>query len=230
MGVWGGVCGWEPVGVEPKVRSLGRVGTECSGRATGRRRCIPAIPTSSGVPGGLTGSMPSRRIGRDAYVLPSGTSSPTQAARLGAMQYEAHQKALARHLESNNLKRTKQREEILEVFLDAGGHLTGEDLYQLIRKRAPRIGYTTVYRTLKLFVEAGLAEEHHFDDGVTRYEIEHKHHDHLVCILCGKILEFESKEIEQAQKLVAHDMGFTVLRHRHELYGHCSDCTASQQG
>ena len=159
-----------------------------------------------------------------------GASSAWQPAKLGPMQYEDHQKALARYLETHNLKRTKQREEILGAFLDAGGHLTGEDLYQLIRKRAPRIGYTTVYRTLKLFVEAGLAEEHHFDDGVTRYEIEHKHHDHLVCILCGKILEFESKEIEQAQKVVADDLGFTVLRHRHELYGHCSDCSASKRG
>ncbi len=140
------------------------------------------------------------------------------------MQYEAHQKALARHLESNNLKRTKQREEILEVFLNAGGHLTGEDLYQLIRKRAPRIGYTTVYRTLKLFVEAGLAEEHHFDDGVTRYEIEHEHHDHLVCTRCGKIIEFECRSIEATQTRIAGEHDFVILRHRHELYGHCSDC------
>jgi len=145
------------------------------------------------------------------------------------MEYEAHQKALASYLESHNLKRTKQREEILRAFVDAGGHLTGEDLYQFIRKRAPRIGYTTVYRTLKLFVEAGLAEEHHFDDGVTRYEIEHKHHDHLLCIFCGKILEFESSEIEEAQKIVAEELGFTLLRHRHELYGRCADCSASKQ-
>ncbi|HIL01748.1 MAG TPA: transcriptional repressor [Myxococcales bacterium] len=140
------------------------------------------------------------------------------------MAHEIEQKALARYLESHTLKQTKQREVILEAFLEAGGHLTGEDLYQLIREEYPRIGYTTVYRSLKLFVEAGLAEERRFDDGVARYEIEHKHHDHLVCTACGKIFEFESAVIEQAQKEVADEIGFTISRHRHELYGHCANC------
>ena len=140
------------------------------------------------------------------------------------MAHELEQKALAQYLESHKLKQTKQREVILEAFLEAGGHVTGEDLYQQIREHYPRIGYTTVYRSLKLFVEASLAEERRFDDGVARYEIEHKHHDHLVCLGCGRILEFESAVIEQAQKDVADEMGFTILRHRHELYGHCSEC------
>jgi Fur family ferric uptake transcriptional regulator len=144
------------------------------------------------------------------------------------MTHELERKALARFLESHHLKQTKQREVILEAFLETGDHVTGEDLYQKIRERYPRIGYTTVYRTLKLFVEAGLAEEHHFDDGVTRYEMEHEHHDHLVCTLCGKILEFESALIERAQKEIAEGLGFVVLRHRHELYGHCSDCRENE--
>ena len=157
---------------------------------------------------------------------PGWQSADPGPAKIRPMAHELEQTALARYLEGHHLKQTKQREVILEVFLEAGGHLTGEDLYQLIRERYPRIGYTTVYRTLKLFVEAGLAEERHFDDGVARYEIEHKHHDHLVCILCGKIFEFESPIIEQAQKEVADGMRFVVLRHRHELYGHCADCRA----
>ena len=140
------------------------------------------------------------------------------------MAHEIEQKALSQYLESHNIKQTKQREVILEAFLEAGGHVTGEDLYRQIREHYPRIGYTTVYRSLKLFVEASLAEERRFDDGVARYEIEHKHHDHLVCLGCGRILEFESAVIEQAQKDVADEMGFTILRHRHELYGHCSEC------
>ncbi len=140
------------------------------------------------------------------------------------MAHELEHKALAQYLESHNLKQTKQREVILEAFLEAGGHVTGEDLYQQIREHYPRIGYTTVYRSLKLFVEASLAEERRFDDGVARYEIEHKHHDHLVCLACGQILEFESAVIEQAQKDVADEMSFTILRHRHELYGHCAEC------
>lgn len=154
----------------------------------------------------------------------SSRSDGKRPARLLFMAHEIEQKALARYLESHTLKQTKQREVILEAFLEAGGHLTGEDLYQLIREQYPRIGYTTVYRSLKLFVEAGLAEERRFDDGVARYEIEHKHHDHLVCTACGKIFEFESAVIEQAQKEVADEIGFTISHHRHELYGHCANC------
>ncbi len=140
------------------------------------------------------------------------------------MGHEVEQKALADYLERNHLKHTKQRELILGVFLEARRHLTSEDLYLTVREQHPNIGYTTVYRTMKLLVEAGLATERHFDDGITRYEIEQEHHDHLVCIRCGKIVEFECEMIEDAQKDIAKRYGFQILRHRHELYGHCPDC------
>ena len=134
---------------------------------------------------------------------------------------------LARYLEEHNLKQTKQRDVIFEAFLVAKGHVTSEELYQRVREGNPSIGYTTVYRTMKLLAHAGLAQERHFDDGVTRYEIEHEHHDHLVCLRCGKIIEFECEEIEVAQAEVAQKHGFRILRHRHELYGHCAACVAS---
>ncbi|MBW1882521.1 MAG: transcriptional repressor [Deltaproteobacteria bacterium] len=140
------------------------------------------------------------------------------------MAHEVELKALAAYLEKNHLKHTKQRELILNVFLDARRHLTSEDLYLSVRKQYPNIGYTTVYRTMKLLVEAGLATERHFDDGITRYETEHEHHDHLVCIRCGKIVEFECEIIENAQDEIAKRQGFQIVRHRHELYGHCADC------
>lgn len=139
------------------------------------------------------------------------------------MAHEVEQRALAGYLEDHNLKHTKQREAILEVFLAATGHVTGEDIYQQVRAKHPNIGYTTVYRTMKLLCEAGLAHEHNFD-GVTRYEIAHEHHDHLVCMRCGKIIEFECEKIESAQERIAAEYEFRVLRHRHELYGHCVDC------
>jgi Fur family ferric uptake transcriptional regulator len=140
------------------------------------------------------------------------------------MGHEVEREALARYLEDHNLKRTKQREVILDVFLNAKGHMSSEDLYQKIREINPRIGYTTVYRTMKLLVDAGLAEERHFDDGVARYEVEHEHHDHLVCTSCGKIVEFESGLIERTQREIADKHSFKVMRHRHELYGLCSSC------
>jgi Fur family ferric uptake transcriptional regulator len=140
------------------------------------------------------------------------------------MAQELEREALARYLEEKNLKRTRQREAILEVFLSTTGHITSEDLYQSIRAQHPRIGYTTVYRTMKILCDAGLATERRFDDGVTRYEIRHEHHDHLVCLRCGKIVEFECSMIESAQDRIADEYGFRLLRHRHELYGHCSGC------
>ncbi len=140
------------------------------------------------------------------------------------MAHEVEREALARYLEENNLKHTKQRDEILDAFLEAENHITSEELHQRIRGMNQHIGYTTVYRTMKLLCDAGLATERHFEDGVARYEIEHQHHDHLVCTRCGKIIEFECQMIEASQVKIAAQYHFRVLRHRHELYGHCESC------
>ena len=140
------------------------------------------------------------------------------------MAHEAELKALATYLEQNHLKQTRQRELILKTFLDSKRHVTSEELYQSVRADHPNVGYTTVYRTMKLLVEAGLATERNFDDGITRYEIEQEHHDHMVCIKCGKIQEFESEMIEDTQNRIAKEHGFQIMRHRHELYGHCAAC------
>lgn len=140
------------------------------------------------------------------------------------MPHEIEIKTLTRYLEKHHLKQTKQREAVLQVFLEASGHIASEDLYQQVRERHPNIGFTTVYRTMKLLCEAGLAIERHFDDGLTRYEIPHEHHDHLLCTRCGKIIEFECALIEEAQDRIAAQYGFQLLRHRHELYGFCADC------
>ena len=142
------------------------------------------------------------------------------------MAHEVEQRALARYLEEHHLKHTKQREAILEAFLSEHRHISSEDLYQRVRVDHPQIGYTTVYRTVKLLCDAGLAQETSFE-GITRYEIAHEHHDHLVCTRCGKIIEFQCEMIEAAQEQIAKRYRFRILRHRHELYGHCEDCAAS---
>ena len=140
------------------------------------------------------------------------------------MAHEIERKALARYLDEHKLKNTKQRDAIVDEFLEIRGHITSEDLHARVRKNHPGIGYTTVYRTLKLLCDAGLASAQHFDDGITRYEVKHEHHDHLVCVRCGRIVEFECSMIESAQDEIADRYGFRVLRHRHELYGHCARC------
>ena len=110
------------------------------------------------------------------------------------------------------------------MFLASTGHIASDELHSRVRELHPGIGSTTVYRTMKILCDAGLAVERNFEDGVTRYEIPHEHHDHLVCVRCGKIIEFECEEIEQAQDRIAGKYQFRLLRHRHELYGHCADC------
>jgi Fur family ferric uptake transcriptional regulator len=86
------------------------------------------------------------------------------------------------------------------------------------------VGFSTVYRSLRLFVEAGVASQRNFRDGVTRYEVRQPHHDHLVCMGCGKILEFGNEAIERLQEEIARQHGFRLASHRHELYGFCEGC------
>lgn len=129
-------------------------------------------------------------------------------------------------LADQGLKSTRQRELVLDEFLRDGSHLSTEDLYLRLRKKHPKIGYATVYRTLRLFAECGIAQSRHFGDGQTRYESVDvdAHHDHLICLDCGKIIEFEDPRIEELQEQVATSHGFMIQHHRLELYGHCRDC------
>src|SRR3990172_3962350 len=133
---------------------------------------------------------------------------------------------LMEYLAGQGLKSTQQRDEILKVFVGAGRHLSAEELYALVKKSYPGIGYATVYRTLKLLAEAGLAEERRFEDGFTRYEYRSTdaHHDHLICTKCGAIIEFENERIETLQQDVARKNNFQVQSHKLELYGLCSHC------
>jgi len=105
-------------------------------------------------------------------------------------------------LRERGFKSTSQRDDIARVFFGAAGHLSIEELYTAVKKVNPRVGYATVYRTLKLLKEVGLAAERHFDDGQARFEPvegESQHHDHIICERCGKIVEFASQELERLQ-------------------------------
>ncbi len=133
---------------------------------------------------------------------------------------------LSQYLSGQGLKSTSQRDAILQVFVGAGRHVSAEELYGEVKKSHPRIGYATVYRTLKLLADAGLAEERRFEDGFTRYEYRatEGHHDHLICTRCGTIIEFENSRIEELQNDVARKKGFQVQSHKLEIYGLCSNC------
>lgn len=135
------------------------------------------------------------------------------------------QEQLTRHLASKGLKQTRQRDAILETFIASSGHVTSDDLYERVRADHPEIGAATVYRTLKLFCDSGVASARFFRDGVTLYEYEDEHHhDHLICVGCGEIIEFESDIIEREQSRVAERFGYRLTHHRHHLYGYCAKC------
>lgn len=138
---------------------------------------------------------------------------------------------MSEYLSGQGLKSTRQRDVVLNAFVSAGRHLSAEELYLLVKKSNPGIGYATVYRTLKLLAEAGLADERRFEDGFTRYEYNASdgHHDHLICTRCGRILEFENERIEQLQQDVARKNRFKVQSHKLELYGLCSDCQGQRK-
>jgi Fur family ferric uptake transcriptional regulator len=133
---------------------------------------------------------------------------------------------LGEYLAIQGLKSTSQRDSILEIFIRAGEHLSAEELYARVKKIHPGIGYATVYRTLKLLAEAGLAQERRFEDGFTRYEHTKPdtHHDHLICTRCHAIIEFENESIEALQQEVAKKNRFKVQSHKLEMYGLCSTC------
>jgi len=129
-------------------------------------------------------------------------------------------------ISEEGLKATKQREEILNIFLNSSGHRSLAQIYAQVAKTNPKIGYVTVYRTLKLLTQLGLAIRRKFEDGETRYEpaSEGSHHDHLICLDCGKIIEFEDRTLEALQKGIAQRYRFKISHHLMELYGRCEEC------
>jgi Fur family transcriptional regulator, ferric uptake regulator len=136
------------------------------------------------------------------------------------------QEVFLKHIQKEGLKRTAQRDLILDVFLRNEGHVSGEDLYQLVREKDPSVGQTTVYRTLRLLTDAGLAREVRFGDGRAHYEhnYKHEHHDHMICSECGKIIEFYSPELEAIQDAMAAKHKFQLTEHLLRMIGVCADC------
>lgn len=129
-------------------------------------------------------------------------------------------------LKKKALKQTSQRNLILDTFLSAPGHVSADELHELIRKKNPRVGFSTVYRTLKLFTECGIAREVNFGDGRARFErgFDRSQHGHLICTSCGRTEEFTIGTMQRSIKLIAARYGYSVDGHRFEIYGLCRKC------
>jgi Fur family ferric uptake transcriptional regulator len=114
---------------------------------------------------------------------------------------------------------TEQRRVIARVMAEALDHPDAEELYRRSVTVDPKISIATVYRTVKLFEDAGILERHDFRDGRSRYEEISDHHDHLIDVTTGKVVEFMNDEIEKLQRRVAVELGYELVDHRLELYG-----------
>ena len=152
---------------------------------------------------------------------------------MGKSQQEIME-AFHKRLQEAGLKSTRQRDTIAETFFALDKHISVEELLIEARKKLPRIGYATVYRTLKLLVEQGFAHPRRFDDGQTRYdpEFEKEQHDHLICVTCRRIIEFEDDTIVSRLREVAAANGLEFRRRSIHVYGECPniDCEHRPEG
>jgi len=132
-------------------------------------------------------------------------------------------------LKKAGLKVTLPRVKVLQALRDTEDrHHSAEDVYKLLLETGEDVGLATVYRVLTQFETAGLVVRHHFEGGHSVFELaEEHHHDHIVCVSCGKVEEFHDEFIEQRQREVANGMGYTLKNHSHYLYGECADCQKS---
>src|ERR1700675_4287269 len=142
------------------------------------------------------------------------------------------QEILHRHLKQVGLKQTAQRDTILRSFLETRDHLSTDELHRLVQKKDAGIGYTTVYRTLKLLAACGLASAVAFHDGIARYEHQYnrRSHHHMVCTECGASVEFFSPEVGELEQQVGRKHHFVTTRHTFQIYGICEECRKKSNG
>ena len=128
-------------------------------------------------------------------------------------------------LHKKNLRYTQQRQEVWDEICSTNEHRDAEDIYNSLRKRQTNVSRATVYRTIDVLVKNNLVRRLDLGDGRSRFENKMgiAHHDHIVCLNCRKIVEFMNEDIEEIQEQVAKEMGFEIVRHVHQLFGHCLD-------
>ena len=139
-------------------------------------------------------------------------------------------RVFGRYLRDSGLPITHQREVVADVVFGSEGHLSVDDIERSLRERKERIGKATIYRTLDLLVRSRLVEEHDFGEGFKRYEhrlSSHPIHEHLICLECGRVTEFESSELYGVESRVRQEHGFVPVRRRLEIYGLCRACHES---
>ncbi len=167
------------------------------------------------------------KSGPEVILFPKHARSPEQFRQWLASILQIFQE----HLGRRNLKLTRQREEILRCLMSAERHLGVEELYGRLKKQDPSIGRATIFRTIKLLQACALVAEVGSADGRAKFELkaDRPHHDHMICIECGRIIEFQSPMMERFQDGAIRRQGFVALWHRHEIFGRCHDCSRKKE-
>ena len=124
---------------------------------------------------------------------------------------------------------TAQRRAILEIIQEQGGHLSADEIYHLARREVPRLSLSTVYRTLELLKDLDLVSELHLAGDHYRYEAQSGEHQHLVCLNCGKVVEFQCAHSSKIHEKLADQHGFKITTSRVELFGYCEECSKARK-
>lgn len=136
-----------------------------------------------------------------------------------------------RVLRAHGKRVTPQRALILKILRERGGHLDADEIYRLAREERPRLSLSTVYRTLSVLKELGLVRELRFEEGYSRYELAGpEEHHHLICLGCGKVIEFQCAHCAQVHRDLAERRGFQITGSRVELLGYCTECQKQRKG
>jgi Fur family ferric uptake transcriptional regulator len=140
-------------------------------------------------------------------------------------------KQFERYLDKEGLRATEERRVVLDVIVSRKGHFDAEELQQFLRRRRKPVSRATLYRTLDHLILAGLVKKHSFGRGHSQYEYVYgrKHHDHMVCDRCGRVIEFVNDRIESLQDQVCREHGFRATNHVMEIFGVCSECARADE-
>lgn len=149
---------------------------------------------------------------------------------MSAKLIEKIRKDFVNYLRRDNLRATEQRYEVLDVILETEGHFSAEDLFVKIKNQGKKVSRATVYNTLELLFKLGIVSRHKVGN-VFVYErmFGRMHHDHLICVNCGTIIEFVSDEIERIQDEICKKYKFKPIRHTHQIYGLCAKCAEKEK-
>ncbi|HTC25292.1 MAG TPA: Fur family transcriptional regulator [Gemmatimonadales bacterium] len=153
-------------------------------------------------------------------------------ARLARGEGAALLERFRRHLRDRHLPVTRQRDLVAQAVLSSDEHLSVDAIQKQLKEQGEHVGTATIYRTLDVLVRSGLVRAHDFGEGFKRYEPmpQQAHHEHLICLRCGRVVEFQNERLERMLPIIADEHAFQHQRHRVEIYGLCRECRQRDLG